>query len=89
MTGVSASHLARIENGERVASPKTLQSIAKPLGFDLNELLIRAGYISPEPSNLSEEQRNKLRTELSGLLKRVEFDSKRIKEIIDRLLMST
>jgi transcriptional regulator with XRE-family HTH domain len=89
MSGVSASHLARIENGERVASPKSLQRIAKPLGFDLNELLIRAGYISPEPPHSSEEQRNKLRAELSGLLERVEYDNKRIKEIVDRLLIST
>ena len=89
MSGVSIAHLARVENGERVPSPNILQKIAKPLNFDLNELLIGAGYISPDPSNSSEEQRKKLRAELSELLERVEYDSKRIKEIVDRLLMST
>ena len=89
MSGVSASHLARIETGKRVPSPSILQKIAKPLGFDFNELLIGAGYISPDPSNSSEEQRNKLCAELSELLVRIEYDSKRIRKIVDRLLMST
>jgi transcriptional regulator with XRE-family HTH domain len=89
MSGVSIAHLARVENGDRVPSPSVLQNIAKPLNFDMNELLIGAGYISPDPSNSSEEQRDKLRTELNELLERVESDSKRIKEIVDRLLMST
>ena len=60
ISGVSASHLGRIENQERAASPRTLQKIAKPLKFDLMELLIAAGYLAPDPSNLSEEHRNKL-----------------------------
>ena len=87
LSGVSVAHLSRVELGQRVPSPRTLQSIAKPLGFDLNELLILAGYISPEPSALSEEQRNVLRAELNMLLERVETDSKRIKEIADRLII--
>lgn len=57
------------------------------MGFDLNELLVFAGYISPETSASSEEQRNKLRDELNMLLERMETDSKRIKEIVDRLMM--
>ena len=89
MSGVSIAHLARVENGECVASPRTLQKIAGPLNFDLMELLIWAGYLSPQPSNLSEEQRNKLRGELNELLERVKHDSKRIKEIVGRLSMST
>ena len=89
MSGVSIVHLGRVENGERVPSPRTLQKIANPLGFDLNELLIMAGYLSPESSKLSEEQRNKLRAELGILLDRVTTDSNRIKEIINRLLMTS
>lgn len=89
LSGVSVAHLSRVELGQRVPSPRTLQSIAKPLGFDLNELLILAGYISPEPSALSEEQRNKLRAELNMLLERVETDSNRIGEIVNRLLMTS
>jgi len=33
-SGVSASHLGRIERGERFPSARTLRRIAKPLGFD-------------------------------------------------------
>ena len=86
--GVSVAHLSRIEQGQRSPSPRTLQQIAKPLGFDLNELLILAGHLSPEPSTLPEEQRNKLRAELHTLLDRVIADSKRIKKIAGRLLVT-
>jgi transcriptional regulator with XRE-family HTH domain len=89
MSGVSVAHLARVENGERVPSLSVLQKIAKPLKFDLYELLIGAGYISPESSNSPEEQRNQLRAELNELLTRVEYASKRIKEIVVRLSMFT
>jgi transcriptional regulator with XRE-family HTH domain len=89
MSGVSIAHLARVERGERVPSLSVLEKIAKPLKFDLYELLTGAGYISPESSNSPEEQRDQLRAELNELLKRVEYDSKRIKRIVDRLLMFT
>ena len=35
-SGVSASHLGRIERGERYPSARTLRRIAKPLGFEEN-----------------------------------------------------
>jgi transcriptional regulator with XRE-family HTH domain len=89
MSGVSLAHLSRIEKGERSPSPHTLQLIAQPLGFDVNELLIIAGYLSPEPTGISEEQRNRLRAELKLLLERILSDSQRIKEIVNRLLLST
>ena len=89
MSGVSITHLGRIEKGQRVPSPRTLQSIAKPLGFDLNELLILAGHLSPEPSALSEEQRNKLWAELNMLLERTVSDRNRIREIVNRLLTTS
>jgi len=87
LSGVSIAHLSRVELGQRVPSPRTLQSIARSLGFDLNELLVLAGYISPETSASSEEQRNKLRAELNMLLERMDTASKRIKEIVDRLMI--
>ena len=87
-SGVSVSHLSRIEQGLRKPSPRTLQKIAKPLGFDLDELLIMAGFLSSKRALFSEEERGKLRTELSTLSERVASDLKRIKEIISRLLMS-
>jgi len=49
-SGVSPSHLARIERGERFPSGCILRKIAKPLGFDESELLILAGYLSPRPA---------------------------------------
>lgn len=45
-SGVSPSHLGRIESGERFPSASILQKIAAPLGFGEDELLIRAGYMS-------------------------------------------
>ena len=89
MSGVSISHLARIEKRQRSPSPYTLQLIFKPLGFDLFELLIIAGYLSPEHSVLSEEQRDKLRVELNKLIERVEIDFNRIIDIVNRLSMTS
>lgn len=89
ISGVSVAHLSRIEKGQRAPSPGILQKIAKPLEFDLGELLIMAGYLSAEPSTLTEEQRDKLRDELHTLLARVVTDNKRIKEITDRLFMTS
>jgi len=55
-SGVSTSHLARIEKGNRFPSAGILRKIAEPLHFGETELLILAGYLSPEheaqPSNL-------------------------------------
>ena len=89
LSGVSVAHLGRIEQGLRKPSTRTLQKIAEPLGFDLYELLVLAGHLSPEPLTLPEEQRDKLRVELHTLLDRVITDSKRIKEITDRLSMTS
>ncbi len=46
MSGVSPSHLARIERKERFPSARILRKIAKPLDFDENELFVLAGYLS-------------------------------------------
>jgi transcriptional regulator with XRE-family HTH domain len=52
--GVSPSHLGRIERGERFPSARILRKIARPLGFDEEELFTLAGYLSPQPSAVSE-----------------------------------
>jgi len=88
ISGVSVSHLGRIEQGERQPSTRTLQKIAKPLAFDLYELLVMAGHLLPDPSTFSKEERDKLTAELNTLLERVASDSTRIKEIINRLMLS-
>lgn len=48
LSGVSPSHLARIEHGERFPSAKILRKIAEPLGFERRELFAVAGYLSSE-----------------------------------------
>jgi len=53
---VSPSHLGRIERGERFPSARILRKIAKPLGFEEDELFTIAGYLSPPPGSISEEQ---------------------------------
>jgi len=45
-SGVSLSHLGRIERGERFPSAHILHKIAQPLGFQEEALLIDAGYLS-------------------------------------------
>jgi len=47
-SGVSPSHLGRIERGERFPSASILCKIAPPLGFSENELFTLAGYLSPQ-----------------------------------------
>ncbi len=87
LSGVSAAHLGRIEQGLRRPSTRTLQKIAEPLRFDLYELLVTAGHLLPEPSAFPEEERGKLRVELNTLLQQVTADSNRIAEIVNRLLL--
>jgi len=50
ISGISISHLSRIEQGNRRPSIRTLQKIVKPLGFNLQELLVITGYLSPGES---------------------------------------
>lgn len=53
-SAVSASHLGRIERGERFPSAHILQRIAQPLGFEEDELFTLAGYLSPQPTMVAE-----------------------------------
>jgi transcriptional regulator with XRE-family HTH domain len=45
-SGVSQSHIGRIERGERLPSAHVLRKIAKPLGFKEEELFMIAGFLS-------------------------------------------
>jgi len=47
MSGVSSSHLGRIERGDRFPSAHILKKIAQPLGFQEEALLVYAEYLSP------------------------------------------
>ena len=48
-SGISQSHLTRIERGERFPSARALRKMAKPLGFDEGELFMLAGFLSQKP----------------------------------------
>ncbi len=50
-SGVSSSHIGRIEKGNRLPSGHILRKLAKPLGLAEAELLTVAGYLSPQPSS--------------------------------------
>jgi len=49
-SGVSTSHLGRIERGERLPSASVLRKLAKPLGLSEVELFSFAGFLSPQAS---------------------------------------
>ena len=51
---VSASHLGRIERGERFPSAHILRKVAAPLGFDENELFTLAGDLSSKSPQAAE-----------------------------------
>ncbi len=48
-SGVSVSHLGRIERGDRFPSARILQKIARPLGFEETGLFYQANFLSPKP----------------------------------------
>ena len=54
-SGVSPSHLGRVERGERFPSAQILRKIAKPLVFDEDELFTLAGYLSPRSAMIDEK----------------------------------
>lgn len=55
-SGVSASHLGRIERGERFPSGRTLQRIAQPLGFNEDDLFTSAGFLSSSLADDAKEE---------------------------------
>ena len=55
MSSISSSHLGRVERGERFPSASILRKLAKPLGFEESELFSLAGYLSPRPTGIGEE----------------------------------
>lgn len=80
-SGVSVSHLARIENAQRYPSTNVLRKIAKPLNLDENELFNLAGYLPIEQSKTDDLEKHKLLAELDILVDRVTADISRIRSI--------
>jgi len=54
-TGVSASHLGRMERGERFPSAHILRKVARHLNFEEDELFTLAGYLSPQSTMIAEK----------------------------------
>lgn len=57
VSGVSSSHLARMEKGERFPSARTLLKLYEPLCFEKSDLFTLAGYMpskSPKEANSHE-----------------------------------
>ncbi|MDP2918782.1 MAG: helix-turn-helix transcriptional regulator [Dehalococcoidia bacterium] len=52
---VSASHLGRVERGQRFPSAKILRRLAGPLGLEENEIFTLAGYLSPQAPSIAED----------------------------------
>lgn len=50
-SGVTSSHLGRVERGERTPSAAVLRQIAEPLGCTEVELMKLAGYLSPDATD--------------------------------------
>ncbi|MBN1367939.1 MAG: helix-turn-helix transcriptional regulator [Dehalococcoidales bacterium] len=50
---VSPSHLGRIEKGTRFPSARVLKRIAKPLGYNENQLFTLAGYLTQDFSSVT------------------------------------
>lgn len=55
-SGVSSSHLGRIERGERFPSARILRSIARPLGYAETELFALADFLPPQSSHENDSE---------------------------------
>lgn len=84
-SGVSPSHLGRIENAQRYPSPNVLRKIAKPLDLDENELFSLAGYLPGEQPKAPDMEKHRLLEELDILVDRVTADTNRIRSIVRKL----
>jgi transcriptional regulator with XRE-family HTH domain len=84
-SGVSVSHLGRIENAQRYPSTSVLRKIAKPLSLDEKELFNLAGYLPGEKPQTPDLEKQTLLAELDILVDRVTADTNRIKSIIRAL----
>jgi len=55
-SGVSSAYLSRIERGKRFPSAHILSKIAKPLGFNDDELFRLAGFLSHHSPTIDESR---------------------------------
>ena len=71
LSGISSSHLGRIEKGERFPSASVLRKIAKPLGFEESEIFTLAGYLSPQSAGVEEREIESIAGRLDPYVSRV------------------
>ena len=71
VSGVSSSHLGRIERGERFPSAHILRRIAKPLDFEEERLFTLAGFLSSTPSDLGKEESGHIVSQLDPYVVKV------------------
>jgi len=70
-SGISPSHLGRVERGKRFPSAHILQRIAKPLGFEESELFALAGYLSLGPATEADMTTGNTASRLDPLVARM------------------
>ncbi len=68
---ISASHLGRIERGERFPSARILRRIAKPLGYDETEIFTLAGFLSSGSPGVAEVEPEYIAPRLDPYVARV------------------
>lgn len=71
ISGVSSSHLGRIERGERFPSASVLRKLAKPLGLEESELFSLAGYLSPLSVGIEEGRTEYIGGQLDPYVRKV------------------
>ena len=91
-SGVSVSHLGRIERVERFPSARVLGRIAQPLGFDKEELFTLAGYLSPksimQDEAIEDIKSRQLDPVVASMLRREPFEVQRAVIVILAMLKS-
>lgn len=76
-SGVSMSHLYRIEGGKRFPSGRILRKLAEPLGLEETEILKMAGFLSRDDRDerlerLKEEIKREIADTLVSLHKKID-----------------
>lgn len=64
LSGVSASHITRVEKGERFPSGHILRKLTKPLGFGEVELLKLAGFMSEDVDDRLDRLKGSIKGEI-------------------------
>ena len=77
LSGVDTSYLGRIERGERFPSAHILRKLFKPLGYEEDELLKLAGYLSPDRTDhriakFKKSMKGEIKVAMANLMEKVD-----------------